>query len=65
MGHQSAHYLKLKGKTYYFSRRVPKVLQQYSSVPRVEICLHTNSRPLAALGQAREDNARGLAVWAY
>jgi integrase len=47
MGHQSAHYLKLKGKTYYFSRRVPKVLQQYSSVPRVEICLHTNSRALA------------------
>lgn len=47
MSHQSSHYLKLKGKTYYFSRRVPKVLQQDTSVSRVEICLHTNSRTLA------------------
>ena len=47
MSHQIAHYLKLKGKTYYFTRRVPKVPQQHSSVPRVEICLHTNSRTRA------------------
>jgi len=47
MSHQSAHYLKLKVKTYYFTRRVRKVLQQYSSVPRAEICLHTISQPLA------------------
>ena len=47
MSHQSSHYLKLKGKTYYFSRRVPKVLQQDTSVSRVEICLHTNSRTFA------------------
>ena len=26
MGHQSYHYLKLKGSTYYYSRRVPKCL---------------------------------------
>ena len=47
MSHQSSHYLKLKGKTYYFSRRVPKVLQQDTSVSRVEICLHTNCRTFA------------------
>ena len=41
MGHQSSHYLKLKGKTYYFSRRVPKVLQKHSNCSRIEICLHT------------------------
>ena len=47
MSHQSSHYLKLKGKTYYFSRRVPKVLQQDTSVSRVEVCLHTNCRTFA------------------
>jgi integrase len=41
MGHQSPHYLKLKGKTYYFSRRVPKALQKHSNCSRIEICLHT------------------------
>ena len=42
MGHQSPHYLKLKGKTYDFSRRVPKVLQKHSNCSRIEICLHTS-----------------------
>ena len=42
MGHQSPHYLKLKGKTYYFSRRVPKALQKHSNCSRIEICLHTS-----------------------
>lgn len=42
MGHQSSHYLKLKGKTYYFSRRVPKALQKHSNCSRIEICLHTS-----------------------
>ena len=44
MGHQNAHYLKLKGNTYYFSRRVPKRLQRHCSRDRIEVCLHTSSR---------------------
>ena len=44
MGHQNAHYLKLKGNTYYFSRRVPKRLQRHGSRDRIEVCLHTSSR---------------------
>ena len=48
MGHQNAHYLKLKGNTYYFSRRVPKRLQRHCSRDRIEVCLHTSSRHQAA-----------------
>ena len=47
MGHQSPHYLKLKGKTYYFSRRVPKALQKHSNCSRIEICLHTSYKSKA------------------
>ena len=48
MGHQNAQYLKLKGTTYYFSRRVPKRLQRHCSSKRIEVCLHTSSRHHAA-----------------
>ena len=48
MGHQNAQYLKLKGTTYYFSRRVPKRLQRHCSGDRIEVCLHTSSRHHAA-----------------
>ena len=48
MGHQNAQYLKLKGTTYYFSRRVPKRLQRHCSTTRIEVCLHTSSRHHAA-----------------
>ena len=48
MGHQNAQYLKLKGTTYYFSRRVPKRLQRHCSSIRIEVCLHTSSRHHAA-----------------
>ena len=41
MVHQSCSYLKLKGSTYYFSRRVPKLLQKHFKTDRVEVCLHT------------------------
>ena len=41
MVHQSCSYLKLKGGTYYFSRRVPKLLQKHFKTDRVEVCLHT------------------------
>ena len=41
MVHQSCSYLKLKGSTYYFSRRVPKPLQKHFKTDRVEVCLHT------------------------
>jgi hypothetical protein len=50
MGHQSPHYLKLKGKTYYFSRRVPKTLQKHSNCSRIEICLNTSFES-KAIGQ--------------
>ena len=30
MVHQNAHYLKLKGSTYFYTRRVPKELQKYA-----------------------------------
>ena len=56
MGHQNAHYLKLKGKTYYFSRRVPKPLQAYTSVTRVELCLRTSVKS-SALRQSMLLNA--------
>ena len=48
MGHQNAHYLKLKGNTYYFSRIVPKRLQRHCSRDRIEVCLHTFSSHQAA-----------------
>ena len=41
MVHQSCSYLKLKGRTYYFSRRTPKRLQKHFKTDRVEVCLHT------------------------
>ena len=47
MGHQSPHYLKLKGKTYYFSRRVPKELQKHSKCSRFEVCLRTSAKSIA------------------
>ena len=47
MGHQSPHYLKLKGKTYYFSRRIPKELQKHSECSRFEVCLRTSVKSVA------------------
>ena len=47
MGHQIPHYLKLKGKTYYFSRRVPKELQKHSKCSRFEVCLRTSAKSVA------------------
>ena len=41
MVHQKCSYLKLKGQTYYFSRRVPKRIQKHFKTDRVEVCLHT------------------------
>ena len=41
MVHQSCAYLKLRGSTYYFSRRVPKRVQKHFKTDRVEVCLHT------------------------
>ena len=48
MVHQSCSYLKLKGRTYYFSRRVPKRLQKHFKTDRVEVCLHTQLVSAAA-----------------
>ena len=48
MVHQSCSYLKLKGQTYYFSRRVPKRLQKHFRTDRVEVCLHTQLVSAAA-----------------
>ena len=47
MGHQKYRYLKRKGSTYYFSRRVPKALQSFVITNRIEICLHTQSEASA------------------
>ena len=47
MVHQSCSYLKLKGSTYYFSRRVPKPLQKHFKTDRVEVCLHTTQQSSA------------------
>ena len=47
MVHQSCSYLKLKGSTYYFSRRVPKNLQKHFKTDRVEVCLHTTQQSSA------------------
>ena len=47
MGHQNAHYLKLRGRTYYYSRRVPKGLHKFSQVSGIEVCLHTTARSSA------------------
>lgn len=60
MGHQNSHYLKLKGQTYYYTRRVPKVLQKLTSITRFETCLHTSVRSVAVrqanlLSQELED----------
>ena len=41
MVHQKCSYLKLKGQTYYFSRRVPKRIQKHFKTDRVEVCLYT------------------------
>ena len=48
MAHQNAQYLKPKGATYYFTRRVPKRLQRHCSSDRIEVCPHTSSRHHAA-----------------
>jgi integrase len=47
MVNQNPSYLKLKGSTYYFTRRVPKVLHKFSNASRVDICLHTSSKNIA------------------
>jgi hypothetical protein len=47
MDHQSPHYLKFKGKTYYFSKRVPKELQKHSKCSRFEVCLRTSAKSVA------------------
>ena len=50
--HRVAHYLWLKGETYYFNRRVPKDVQSHYRCKRIIICLKT-SRKDTALRSAR------------
>lgn len=47
MGHQKHHYLKLKGATFYYTRRVPKQLWNSQLPIRVEVCLFTSSKIIA------------------
>lgn len=61
MDNQNRRYLKIKGSTYYFTRRVPKTLQKYCNIRRVELCLHTASvscaqRQAAQLSYELEDH---------
>ena len=62
MVHQNAHYLKLKGSTYFYTLLVPKELQEYTLVKRVEVCLNTKHESLA-LRQSRLLNAELEEQW--
>ena len=42
-----AHYLWLKGDTYYFNRRVPKDMQGHYKASRIVICLKTTRKDTA------------------
>ncbi|MGB2436268.1 MAG: DUF6538 domain-containing protein, partial [Candidatus Puniceispirillales bacterium] len=42
-----AHYLWLKGDTYYFNRRVPKDMQSHYKASRIVICLKTTRKDTA------------------
>ena len=42
-----AHYLWLKGETYYFNRRVPKDMQGHYKSSRIIICLKTTRKDTA------------------
>ena len=42
-----AHYLWLKGDTYYFNRRVPKDMQSHYKASRIIICLKTSRKDTA------------------
>ena len=42
-----AHYLWLKGDTYYFNRRVPKDMKGHYKASRIIICLKTNRKDTA------------------
>ena len=42
-----AHYLWLKGDTYYFNRRVPKDMQGHYNASRIIICLKTSRKDTA------------------
>jgi len=42
-----AHYLWLKGDTYYFNRRVPKDMQGHYNASRIVICLKTTRKDTA------------------
>ena len=42
-----AHYLWLKGDTYYFNRRVPKDMQGHYKASRIIICLKTTRKDTA------------------
>ena len=58
--HRVAHYLWLKGETYYFNRRVPKDVQSHYRCKRIIICLKTTRKDTAlrsarSLAQRLED----------
>ena len=58
--HRVAHYLWLKGETYYFNRRVPKDIQPHYRCKRIIICLKTTRKDTAlrsakSLAQRLED----------
>ena len=57
-----AHYLWLKGETYYFNRRVPKDMQAQYKAPRIVICLRT-SRKDQAIRAARSIAQRLEDYW--
>jgi hypothetical protein len=48
-----AKFIFAKGRTFYFSRRVPKALQPRFNKARVITCLHTDSEPQALRAAAQ------------
>ena len=60
--HRVAHYLLLKGDTYYFNRRVPKDMQGHYKSSRIIICLKT-SRKDTALRSAKSIAQRLEDYW--
>ena len=60
--HRVAHYLWLKGETYYFNRRIPKDIQPHYRCKRIIICLKT-ARKDTALRSARSLSQRLEDYW--
>ena len=62
MGYQNSHYLNTKRGVYYYTRRVPKGLQERFQSPRFVKCLHTRSQA-KAFRLSQELSSRLENIW--